>query len=153
MGFVIGDIEGASTWATLRRVIGQVYDTSNYSFPTVKLAHNIEYPDEGRFKSASPGYGLVKGAFSLSSPSDQPGISNRAEPTMLVFYLSSPPSSIEVGMQAFDIITCDPQLSGETVTHGGGTYAIDPPMFVSLQVVPGTIVSPITAVGKLTPIT
>jgi len=153
MGFVIGDIEGVSTWATLRRAIGQVYDTYNYSQPTVRLDHNIEYPDEGRFRSASPGSGLVKGAFTLSSPSAQPGLGNRAEPTMLVFYLSSPPSSIEVGMQTFDIITCDPQLSGETVTHGGGTYAIDPPMFVSLQVVSGTIVTPITAVGKLDPIT
>lgn len=150
MGFLIGGAEGVSTWAKVRRAVGQIYGTDNQAGPSVRESHNVQYPTTYRFKAAASGSGLIKGGYLLGSPyPDEPGPGNTWEPTIIVT-----DGPVEGELDGFDRPSCETQLTGETVTHSGGSFAITAAMFTSPQAVSGFVgPTPISAVGKLASIT
>ena len=153
MGFLIGGpdtgLGGLSTWGKLRCALCQLTDAGDYQSPPVNEPFNREWDAEHYFTSAATGSFLKQG-FLLLTPSTQPSYANAYPPIIVIS--DSAGSDITVRLNAsFDLNTIMAQLTGETVSGYGGTFAITAAMNDGSVIVTGAgpLTDPISSIGKL----
>jgi hypothetical protein len=172
MGFLIGAPSASgwslSTWGKLRRAVGQrqynlpigiIYKIQPDVLEDFNTEYHVDLLTGNFFKSNATPYGLLKGGFVLTPPTDVPDMFNLVIPFVDLYDVQN--GTMDVTLQNFDNDSYVGQLTGETVVFtpfpppppGTDQFVITGAMATAPPVnVPGYPGEPLVSVGKLTPI-